>query len=187
MNFSTKKLKYELQICEVRARKAMLCLKPNHTKGKLVWKLGVHRAVVFLQQAHMFCPIFLPTIPPYIRPVISWVVTVRAHSASALTLLHQPTEGEPWRGREREQERERGKPCPTFHCQNSTKWTCGVRGRRKGLKVGGELGCVCDASRSYHIQIFWGSFERLLYKSFQVQLSSVFDRRGKRANHLYNI
>lgn len=40
----------------------------------------------------MFCPIFLPTIPAYIRPVISWVVTVRAYCASSLTLLHQPTE-----------------------------------------------------------------------------------------------
>lgn len=65
------------------------------TKEHLVWKPCMHEEpVVFLQQAHMFCPIFLSTIPPYIRPVISWVVTVRVHCASALTLLHQPTKGE---------------------------------------------------------------------------------------------
>lgn len=75
------------------------------TKGHLVLKPCMHEAVVFLQQAHMFCPIFLSTIPPYIRPVISWVVTVRAHCASALTLLHQATEGEQWREGEEEGER----------------------------------------------------------------------------------
>lgn len=50
------------------------------------------------------------------------MVTVRAHSASAQTLLHQPTEGEQWREGEekgerkkgREEKRERGKPCPTL-------------------------------------------------------------------------
>lgn len=62
-------------------------------KGQSGLKALLHGAVVFLQQAHMLCPIFLSTIPPYIRPVISWVVTVRAQSANTVT---SAAEGEQW-------------------------------------------------------------------------------------------
>lgn len=67
-------------------------------KGQSGLKALLHGAVVFLQQAHMFCPIFLSTIPPYIRPVISWVVTVRAQSANTVT---SAAEGEQWREKEK--------------------------------------------------------------------------------------
>lgn len=133
----------------------------------------------------MFCPIFLSTIPPYIRPVISWVVTVRVHSASALTLLHQPSEGEHWRDGQGEQGRDRGKPCPTFQCQDSTKWVCGVSGRGEGLKVGGEVRLMVDG-RSYR---FWGSSESLLHKTLSrfspTQL--IFWKRGKTCKQWNNM
>lgn len=112
----------------------------------------------FLQQAHMFCPIFLSTIPPYIRPVISWVVTVRAHSASALTLLHQPTEGEQRRERGREGER---KTLAHFLVPERHEVSVWCERDEGGSESGGRI----DESRSYHIHRFWGSFESLLHKT----------------------
>lgn len=102
------------------------------------------------------------------------MVTVRAHSFLALTLLHQPTEGEQWK----EAERERGKPCPSLRCQNGTKWMCGVRGGKEGLKEewgGQELSHTCR---------FGGSFERPFRKTPD-RLSSTllsFWNRGEDKN-----
>lgn len=136
----------------------------------------MHGAAVFLQQARMFCPIFLSTIPPYIRPVISWVVTVRAHSASALSLLHQPTEGELWR----EGLCEREKNSALLFCARPARservaWE---RERREGPEAEEEVVLWgFDASRGYHIRSFWGSLKSLLYKTL-TRLSSSFWYKG---------
>lgn len=90
-----------------------------------------------LQQALMFCPIF-PTIPPYIRPVISWVVTVRVHGASAPSLLHQPTK---WDAR-------RGKSCSSFH------WAIGVRGEGPKVREGGRS-VHFKRGQGYHVPGVW--------------------------------
>lgn len=109
----------------------------------------------------MFCPIFLSTIPPYIRPVISWVVTVRAHSASALSLLHQPTEGEHWR--EGQWER---KTLPYFSVPDRHEvsvWCEREEGGFESRRGGGFVGF--GASRSYHIRRIWGGLKSLLHKT----------------------
>lgn len=156
------------------------------SQGRLCWttqrailseSLACMELLFFLQQARMFCPIFLSTIPPYIRPVISWVVTVRAHSASALTLLHQPAEGEQWGEGER-------KTLSYFSVpeRHEVSVWCereeGGRVRKWEGEVGGR---GVDASRSYHIHRFWGSFESLLHKTLS-RFSSTqisFWKRGK--------
>lgn len=58
---------------------------------------------------------------------------MRAHSASALTLLHQPTEGK--HGREGERKTLPYFPAPEWH--EVSKWS--ERERRERLKVGGEV------------------------------------------------
>lgn len=111
--------------------------------GNLVSKPCMQGGII-LQQPPL--PI---TIPPYIRPVISWVLTVRAHAVSALTLLHQPTDGEQWW----DGDRERGKPWSTFHCQNGTVRPCGMR-----VRVGGRGGvgwCKQDLVHTKALEQFW--------------------------------
>ncbi len=116
-------------------------------------------------------PFFL-TIPPYIRPVISWVLTVRAHGASALTLLHQPTEGK--HGREGER-----KTLPYFSAPKRHEVSVWSE-REEGASQRRRGGRGFDASRSHHVHRFWGNSESLLHKTLsRLSLPVSFWKRGK--------